>query len=303
MLGMERNSLSWESWASRVMGSGSWGAGVRGIGGQTYPDRLPAAAARGIADRPAEPGEGAVAGGALHQLPEVRHAGPHAPPMAPVPAVEPVEVGAIDPDPHQRGVVDGPLGEPAHPHGAQLGAERTLELFPRPAPDRDPAGLERIAPGLPRIERLQAVQQLLVEAVEHDLVVPAVGGAGGQGRVPPAPEELLRGPVAHQLGEALVERRGALHVKRVMRDLVEDERGQLHRVPDHRGGQERVLEPAERPAANFAAARRAAFTSKYPLYGIRPTIGYFQVYGQMQSRGETERTRSSVSRPTSLKVV
>src|ERR1041384_6334986 len=98
MLGMERNSLSWESWASRGMGAGSGGGGVRGMGGQTYPIRLPAAAARGIADRPAEPGEGAVAGGALHQLPEVCHAGPHAPPVAPGPPAAPVEVGARDPD-------------------------------------------------------------------------------------------------------------------------------------------------------------------------------------------------------------
>src|ERR1051326_6221854 len=150
MLGMERNSLSWESWASRVMGSGSWGAGVRGIGGQTYPDRLPAAAARGIADRPGEPGEGAVAGGALHQLPEVRHAGPHAPPMAPVPAVEPVEGGAIDPDPHHRGVVDGPLGGPPRrpartvrswaPSGPSSCSRDQRPIATRPASSESPRG-------------------------------------------------------------------------------------------------------------------------------------------------------------------
>jgi hypothetical protein len=37
--------------------------------------------------------------------------------------------------------------------------------------------------------------------------------------------------------------------------------------------------------------------------GIRPTIGYFHVYAQIQSRGAALRLSSSVSRPTSVNVV
>src|SRR5213594_1027783 len=51
--------------------------------------------------------------------------------------------------------------------------------------------------------------------------------------------------VAHELGEALVERRRALHVECVVGDLVEHRRGELDRVLGQRRAEERVIEPAE----------------------------------------------------------
>src|ERR1041385_8144264 len=109
MLGMERKALSWLSRASRVMVSraGNWdsGIGIRGgaaIPGSRFPNprrsNLAPCGLRGRADRPPQPGEGAVPGGALHQRPERGDARLDAFAVRPVPPVEPVEVGAIDPD-------------------------------------------------------------------------------------------------------------------------------------------------------------------------------------------------------------
>ena len=73
-----------------------------------------------------------------------------------------------------------------------------------------------------------------------------VGGLACARGVRPLGEKRLGRPIAYELREALVERRRAPHVQRVVRDLVEYGRGQLHRVARQRRREQRVVEPAQR---------------------------------------------------------
>ena len=84
--------------------------------------------------------------------------------------------------------------------------------------------------GLRGVEGVQARHQLGVEAPQHDLIEPPVGGGRRLGAVTTLPEELLGRAIPDQLGEALVEWRGALHVQRVVRNLVKHQRRQLHGI-------------------------------------------------------------------------
>ena len=155
-------------------------------------------------------------------------------------------MGPIEEDPDQLGVVDRPFGQAGHPVGPEPRADRPLELGLGPAGNAGPARLEGIRRRLGAIEGLQRVDQTLVVLRQHDLVEPPVAGPIGQGRVAPAPVERLGRPIPDQLGKALVEGRGALHVERVVGDFVEDQRREFDRVADHGRAEERVVEPAER---------------------------------------------------------
>ena len=59
-------------------------------------------------------------------------------------------------------------------------------------------------------------------------------------------KERLRAAIADEAREALIERRLALHIQRVVRQLVHHRRDQLHRVPAHRGREQRIAQIAER---------------------------------------------------------
>ena len=99
--------------------------------------------------------------------------------------------------------------------------------------------------GLRGVESVQPSDQIAVELAQHHFIVQAVAGEPGVGRVRALREERLRRPVADELGETLVERRRALHVERVVRDLVEDERRQLDRIARQRRREQRIVEPAK----------------------------------------------------------
>ncbi len=181
--------------------------------------------------------------------------------------------------PTRRALFTGRAGSFADLEGAQLGRHRALELFARPGADRHPPGVERRRVRLAGVEGVEARQQLGVEIPQHDLIEPPVGRRRRLGAVTALPEELLGRAIPDELGEALVERSGALHVQRVVGNLVEDERGQLHGIARQGRREQRVLEPAEcRKGAGWAqvgveplaprtaaAVARAWFRSKKPL--------------------------------------
>src|SRR3989454_4578872 len=97
-----------------------------------------------------------------------------------------------------------------------------------------------------RVGRIEAAGELRVQLVQGTLVAPARDRAPRVERVPPRAEERLGAAVTREAREALVEGRLALHVQRVVGQLVDDRGHELHRVALHNGRQERIREVPER---------------------------------------------------------
>jgi len=121
----------------------------------------------------------------------------------------------------------------------------------------------------------------------------------------------LGAAVAHEAGEALVERRLALQIQRVVGQLVDDRSDELHRVALHDGRQERVREIPEgrkragrtevgvEPVAlqvRGGAARRGEVEKTLVRHGADDRNR--QTCSRNRSRRDAESTRRSVSRPT-----
>src|SRR5438132_813857 len=130
--------------------------------------------------------------------------------------------------------------------GVTFRTAATGELGPRPAKQGRPRALELWAGQRRRVRRVEPPRELRPEHVEGALVAPPRGGALRVGRVPPRTEEGFRPPVPHEAGEALVKRRLALQVERIVREFVNHGRHQLHRVAPHDGGQQGIAEVTER---------------------------------------------------------
>src|SRR3954447_15762574 len=95
------------------------------------------------------------------------------------------------------------------------------------------------------IQRIQPADELGVVVSQNHLVVPAIGGLAGPPAISPLLKKSFGGPVTHQLGKALVERSGALHVQRVMRDLVKNRGCELDRIGFERRGKQGIVEPSQ----------------------------------------------------------
>jgi hypothetical protein len=112
-------------------------------------------------------------------------------------------------------------------------------------PRRDPARRVQVRASVYGLQRSDHFGQVMTE--EH-VVVPFVLRlpAALRHRSVPDAEELDRAPLAHEVGKALVEGDATRDEERVVRQLVDDGRDQRYVLVAQHGGQQRVVEPAER---------------------------------------------------------
>ena len=160
--------------------------------------------------------------------------------------LEQVEVHPVEALGDDDGVVERRTREPAPVVGLERLTHRARQLRPRPAEQRRPHARQLGPRQRLRIRRVEAPGQLGPEHVERALVAPPRRGALCVRSVCARSEERLGTAIPHEAREALVEGRLTLQVQRVVRQLVDHRRDELHRVALHDGGEQRVAEVAQR---------------------------------------------------------
>ena len=181
--------------------------------------------------------------------------------------VEQVQVHPIQPLGDDDRVVERPLRQPAPVVRLQRLPYGALQLIACPAEDHRARAPELRRPQRFGVRRVEPARQLRVELVERALVAPARHRAARVERVAAGAEEPLGAAVPHERRETLVERRLARHVQRVVRQLMQHRRHQLHRIAIDRGREQRVAEVAER-----RKRRRRAQVGVVPLVPERPGL-------------------------------